>query len=1018
MSRSTSTRSHSLSLEALEERKLMASSGIGAFAPSTATWSLRSTASAGPADVGTFQFGTTAVPVAGDWNGDGQDDIGTFNPATATWSLRYGTSAGAPDAGVFVFGKHGNLPVVGDWNGDGRDDIGVYDPVTAQWSLRYGASAGSANAGSFKFGAKHSIPVAGDWNGDGKDGIGTFDPGSATWTLRQTPNSGSANAGTFKFGSKKTYPIVGDWNGDNKDGIGVVNVNTATWTLRQTATAGSPDAGTFQFGPKYAIPVSGVWSAPTPPAQSGNTLATVTLKPLDLNLLGLEVQSSPITVTISAKSGNGEILGNLINSVGSIVDTSQATKALNNVLSTAVDLVNSVNLSLPGIGPGSFDTATASTTQVMELFVAPIHTDTLGVQVDTSPVRLTISAHAGSGLVLGNAMAALSNLFNPPLPSVFDIDTINQKLTDVLGELNAQLGAIPSANVPTKQPDSGDVLNFGVPQLDMNLLGLQLKTDPVTLDASAQSGDGEVLGNLWTTALNGLNVTPDKMAQMSNTVSGVLARVFGALNASSITLPASAVTGLSPAMQALLSPTLISPAGSTTPILDLIPSSSNTPPAAINLLGLSLASNNVNAQVSATTGDGQILGNLLYNTASLANPGGSAALISLMGQLASGSTAPVAPISGPFSSTPISSTPLTSLTFPALDLNLLGLEVQSGPMTITVSAESGDGVLLGNVLRGYTSLLNLNGVGNAVNNVLSHTADLVNSGTLMVSGVGSGAFDTGSAATTPLLDATIAPTHIDLLGADVDTSPIHFTMIAHSGNGLVLGNALTDMANLFNPPLPQQLDAGSVNTNLQQLLSNLNAQIPGIAPATLPTVPTGDLVGLSVPGLNLDLLGMGLKTDPIFIDAAAHTGNGMLLGNIYTTAFNTLGTAPADLHTVASNVNAILAKAVGVFNNSSITVPAGALASLPSAYQTLALPTLLNPTVGANASIFDMNIGSSGSTPTNTSLLGAGMATTNAHVGMTADTGDGLILGNMLYNVSNLLNAGSSNYLYLLPLLT
>lgn len=1017
MSRTTSTGSHPLSLEALEERKLMASSGIGAFAPSTATWSLRSTASAGPADVGTFQFGSTAVPVVGDWNGDGQDDIGTFNSATATWSLRYGTSAGAPNAGVFVFGKHGNLPVVGDWNGDGRDDIGVYDPVTAQWSLRFGASAGSANAGIFKFGAKHSIPVAGDWNGDGKDGIGTFDPGSATWTLRQTPNAGSANAGTFRFGSKNTYPIVGDWNGDNKDGIGVVNVNTATWTLRQTATAGSADAGTFQFGPKYAIPVSGQWSAPAP-VQTGNTLATVTLKPLDLNLLGLEVQSSPITVTISAKSGNGEILGNLINRVGNLVDTSQATKALNNVLSTAVDLVNSASLSVPGVTSGSFDTAAARTTQVMELFVAPIHTDTLGVQVDTSPVRLTISAHAGNGMVLGNAMTALSNLFNPPLPGVFDIDTINQKLTDVLGQLNAQLGAIPSANVPTKLPDSGDVLNFAVPQLDMNLLGLQLKTDPVTLDASAQSGNGELLGNLWTTVLNNLSATPDKMAQMSNTVSGVLARVFGALNASSITLPSSAITGLSPAMQALLSPTLIGPAGSTTPILDLIPSSSNTPPAAINLLGLNLASNNVNAQLSATTGDGQVLGNLLYNTPNLANPGGSAALISLMGQLASGSTAPVAPISGPFSSTPISSTPLTSLTFPALDLNLLGLEVQSGPMTISVSAQSGDGVLLGNVLRGYTSLLNLNGVGNAVNNVLSHTAGLVNSGTLSAAGVGSGAFDAGSPGTTSLLDATVAPTHIDLLGADVDTSPIHLTMIAHPGNGLVLGNALTDMASLFNPPLPSQVNTAPLNTSLQQLLANLNAQIPGIAPATLPTQPTGDVVGLSVPGLNLNLLGMGLKTDPIFIDAAAHTGNGMLLGNIYSTAFNTLGTAPADLRTVAGNVNAIVAKAIGVFNSSSLIVSPSALASLPSAYQTLASPTLINPTAGATGSIFDMNIGSSTSTPTSTTLLGTGMTTTNAHLGMTAHTGDGLILGNMLYNVSNLLNAGSSNYLYLLPLLT
>src|SRR5215204_3963672 len=103
-------------LESLETRKLLAS-GIGAFDPTTNTWSLRSTPSAGPADLGTFQFGAP-VPVVGDWNGDGRDDIGSFNRTTATWSLRYGASAGAPNAGVFVFGPAGSLPVVGDWNGD------------------------------------------------------------------------------------------------------------------------------------------------------------------------------------------------------------------------------------------------------------------------------------------------------------------------------------------------------------------------------------------------------------------------------------------------------------------------------------------------------------------------------------------------------------------------------------------------------------------------------------------------------------------------------------------------------------------------------------------------------------------------------------------------------------------------------------------------------------------------------------------------------------------------------------
>jgi len=52
-------------------------------------------------------------------------------------------------------------------------------------------------------------------------------------------------------------------------------------------------------------------------------------------------------------------------------------------------------------------------------------------------------------------------------------------------------------------------------------------------------------------------------------------------------------------------------------------------------------------------------------------------------------------------------------------------------------------------------------------------------------------------------------------------------------------------------------------------------------------------------------------------------------------------------------------------------------------------------------------------------VLGLEGTTSTIHLGLTAHTGEGLVLGNMLYNVSNLLNGGSSsNFLYLLDLLS
>ena len=73
------------------------------------------------------------------------------------------------------------------------------------------------------------------------------------------------------------------------------------------------------------------------------------------------------------------------------------SKALNNVLATAVDLVNSVDLAAAGRRTGgSFDTAAPATTPVLDLFVAPVHLDLLGAgghqpdpPDDHRPVRAT-----------------------------------------------------------------------------------------------------------------------------------------------------------------------------------------------------------------------------------------------------------------------------------------------------------------------------------------------------------------------------------------------------------------------------------------------------------------------------------------------------------------------------------------------------------------------------------------------------------------------------------------------------
>jgi hypothetical protein len=504
----------------------------------------------------------------------------------------------------------------------------------------------------------------------------------------------------------------------------------------------------------------------------------------------------------------------------------------------------------------------------------------------------------------------------------------------------------------------------------------------------------------------------------------VLAQVVGVLNAATLTLSAKAANALPNILKTLVAPNLTTPAASsTTEILNLVIASSDgkSPPVNVNLLGLNVTTSNIKAVLTATTGDGQVLGNLLYNLANLANPGGASALLKLFTQIGAGSNTAPGSLPAPKSSTATTqpAKQLLQVNLKPIDLNLLGLEVKTDAITVTVSTQRGSGELLGNLLSGLTTLLNVAAVNNALNNVLGTTVDLVNSVGLVVNGVKGGSLSTADASTTPVLNLLVAPVHLDLLGLLVDTSAIHVTITAHAGKGLVLGNVVTDLANLFNPPLPDKLSIDVINTKLKQLLTQLNQQIPGIAPAPVQgvTLTPGQAVSLTVPPINLNLLGLVLQTSPITVNAKTQTGEGLLLGNVLTTLLNTLGATPANLSELSNNLNAVLAKVVGVLNASKLTLPAGALGALPDVLQTLADPTLLTSSTKATATILNVVIASpngSSAPPVDVKLLGLEVTTSNITAKLLAQTGDGQILGNLLYNVANLLNPGESTTLLLL----
>ena len=366
-------------------------------------------------------------------------------------------------------------------------------------------------------------------------------------------------------------------------------------------------------------------------------LLTLQLNPLNINLLGLQVQTDQITVNVSAQPGSGLLLGNLLTTVANLVNLQGVNTALNNVLGNVVNLLNSAALNVTGVGSGSLSNAPVATTPVLDLYVAPVHLNLLGALVDTSPIHLTITAHSGPGLLLGNVVTDLANLFNPPLPKKLDLNYVNGKLQNLLNELNTQIPNIPAAATTPVTAANGQILSLEVPPINLNLAGLILTTSQIRVNANATSGNGDLLGNVLTTLLNTLDATPDQLATLSNNLNGLLAKVVGVLNASNLTLGSGAVGSLSPVFQTLGLPNLVNPSGTATaPVLNLAIASTDgtTPPVDVNLLGLNITTSNIQAQLSAQTGTGQLLGNLVYNIAHLLDPGGTINLLGILNQLA------------------------------------------------------------------------------------------------------------------------------------------------------------------------------------------------------------------------------------------------------------------------------------------------------------------------------------------------------------------------------------------------
>ncbi len=251
----------------------------------------------GPGEDDVFNFGLEgAIPIAGDFNGDGKAEVGVFY--AGNWYIDLNGNGVWDDGDLWAkLGEAGDRPVVGDWDGDGKADIGIFGPewpedhrvVMSEPGLpdrqnytsgarknmpprAYETSLGQRTIKRtatgelrtdvidhvFYYGGKNDHPVVGDWNGDGVDTIGVFMNG--TWILDDNGDGRWLPGETMvEFGQAGDIPVVGDFNGDGVDQLGVFR--DGKWIIDSNGnhTIDAEDL-VIEFGQAGDIPIVGDWS--------------------------------------------------------------------------------------------------------------------------------------------------------------------------------------------------------------------------------------------------------------------------------------------------------------------------------------------------------------------------------------------------------------------------------------------------------------------------------------------------------------------------------------------------------------------------------------------------------------------------------------------------------------------------------------------------------------------------------------------------------------------------------------
>jgi len=173
---------------------------------------------------------------------------------------------------------------------------------------------------------------------------------------------------------------------------------------------------------------------------------------------------------------------------------------------------------------------------ILDLRLGPIHLNLLGLDVQTSPICLVLTGFPNGGL-LGQLLCGLANALNNGIPLIDFLgalppDQLNRLLGGITDILNGTLSNLYNATLTSIQQvglhHTCAILHLELGPLNLTLLGLNVVLDncangAVTVDITAVTGQGNLLGNLLCELLGG------NLINLGTTLQAILNQIIGLL---------------------------------------------------------------------------------------------------------------------------------------------------------------------------------------------------------------------------------------------------------------------------------------------------------------------------------------------------------------------------------------------------------------------------------------------------------------------------------------------------------